>query len=195
VLFRSGVVIHNGADPVFSTSKVQQSDSRRAPAGTLRFAAASVSPRRLKRHDLIAALADFPDVEVVYFGRWPDGVDAGRVRLQGMASKEKMADEYARCDYFFHPAITEMCSNAILEAVSSGLPVIYNSGPGSSAEIVGENGFALDETNLKETVRTAWARLDELKDVVVRSRGRYSISRAASQYRQVFERAVPERRS
>jgi glycosyltransferase involved in cell wall biosynthesis len=180
---RRNLVIHNGADPAFWLTTVPI-----RPAGRLlRIAASTTSRRSLKRHDLIARLSEFPDVEVRHFGNWPEHIDPRRVQLHGMVAKEKMAEEYSRCDYLFHPAVNDMCPNAIFEAICSGLPVIYNSGPGSSTEIVGANGFALNEEDLRETVDRARASQLELREAVAHNRDYYTVQRATRQYREVFE--------
>jgi glycosyltransferase involved in cell wall biosynthesis len=177
-------VVHNGADRAFWAATV----SSRPLGPVLRIASSTASARWTKRHDLIAKLSMLPAVEVLHFGNWPTGVRAGRVRRLGMATHEAMAETYATCDYFFHPAVKDPCPNAVFEAVCSGLPVIYNSGPGSSAEVVGENGFAFDETSFdEEIVRRARAALPELKEAVARNRAYYAVERAASQYREIFD--------
>jgi glycosyltransferase involved in cell wall biosynthesis len=177
------LIIHNGADPAFWVATVPMRPSGRI----LRIASSTTSRRSLKRHDLIARLSEFPDVEVRHFGNWPEDIDPRRVHLHGMVAKQKMAEEYASCDFFFHPAVNDMCPNAIFEAICSGLPVIYNSGPGSSAEIVGANGFALNEQDLGDTVDRARGSQFELREAVARNRDYYTAQRATRQYQEVFE--------
>ncbi|HUP41540.1 MAG TPA: glycosyltransferase [Vicinamibacterales bacterium] len=176
-------VIHNGADPAFWVDDI----ARRPSDGILRIGSSTASPRASKRHDLIAALSEVPGVEVMHFGNWPAAVDVRRVRRYGMVSREKMTEVYATCDYFFHPALRDPCPNAVFEAVCSGLPVIYNPGPGSSAEIVGTNGLPMDETDLAATIERARSLLAPLKLTVLKNRADYTVHRAARQYREAFE--------
>jgi glycosyltransferase involved in cell wall biosynthesis len=158
----------------------------------LQIASSTASPRATKRHDLVAKLSEVPEVEVHHFGNWPGDVDPRNVRRRGMVTREEMARAYGQCDYFFHPAVKDPCPNAIFEAICSGLPVIYNSGPGSSGEIVGPNGFALDESSLSDTVEIARGLLPELKAAVIRNRAYYTIRRATGQYRNVFDMVAAE---
>lgn len=182
------VVIHNGADPAFWVEAVTCRTDRAA----LRIASATASPRPSKRHDLLARLSDLPDVEIWHFGNWPQTVDPRRVRRHGMMPREQMAAAYADCDLFAHTAVRDPCPNAVFEAICSGLPVLYNPGPGSSAEIVQENGFPIDEGDLAGTVARARATLPELKERVARNRAYYTVQRAARQYCDVFDTAAKE---
>jgi glycosyltransferase involved in cell wall biosynthesis len=176
-------VIHNGADAAFWADRV----SNRSGRTVLRIVSATASARPSKRHDLIARLSELADVEVWHFGNWPQGVDPRRVQRHGMMPREQMAEAYAQCDLFFHPAVRDPCPNAIFEAVCSGLPVLFNGGTGSSGEIVQGNGLPIDEANLAETVARARALLPELKDAVMRNRDYYTVRRAARQYCEVFD--------
>lgn len=181
---RHSEVIHNGAPPQFWV------ESPAAPAldGPLRLVSSTASPRESKRHDLIARLSELDGVEIHHLGAWPEGLPSARVRLLGMQPREKMLEVMAGCHYFLHTAIKDPCPNAVFEAVCAGLPVIYNPGPGSSTEIVGPCGLALDEADLSGTVSQARRRLGELRSTVLLHRARYAIGHAASRYRDVFER-------
>jgi glycosyltransferase involved in cell wall biosynthesis len=177
------LVIHNGANTAFWVDDLRQPPLE----GVLRVASSTASPRPTKRHDLIAAFSEVPGVEVVHCGNWPTELNPRRVRLLGMKPASEVAEVFAGCHIFLHPAVKDPCPNAIFEAICAGLPVIYNADPGSSAEIVGPNGFALDESNLRATAETARARLPELRLLVSRNRGYYTIQRAARQYLDAFD--------
>ena len=126
-------------------------------------------------------------VEVRHLGLWPKGANTGQVQLLGVQPREKMVEEMKSCHYFLHTAVKDPCPNAIFEAICMGLPVIYNSSTGSSAEIVGDNGFSLDESNLKDTVTQAREKLQKLRETVLHNRSTYTINRATQEYKQVFE--------
>jgi glycosyltransferase involved in cell wall biosynthesis len=183
---RNSVVIHNGADQRFSI------DPQRPALGeTLRFVSSSASPRESKRHYVLARLSRVAGVEVVHLGAWPTGLDVGNVRCLGMQPPEQMLSALTQAHYFVHPAVKDPCPNSIFEAICAGLPVIYNPAPGSSAEIVGECGFPLDEDRLEDTVARARANFAELSAAVVRLRHRYGIEHAAARYMQVFDSVRP----
>jgi glycosyltransferase involved in cell wall biosynthesis len=96
----------------------------------------------------------------------------------------------AESHLFLHPAIKDPCPNAAFEAICAGLPVIYHPGPGSSAEVIGANGIALDEADPGTAVATARARLGDLQAVVRSNRAYYRVERAAAAYSAVFKRLV-----
>lgn len=180
-------VIHNGASSQFWVEEVADLSPFDRP---IRIVSSTASPRQSKRHDLIAKLSKVDGVEIYHLGAWPNNLDSARVKLLGMQPREKMTEVMSMCHYFLHTAIKDPCPNAIFEAIYSGLPVIYNPAPGSSAEIVGSCGFALDEKDLAKTVETARRRLDELRAMVIGSREYYGITRAANQYIDAFTRVA-----
>ncbi len=179
-------VIHNGASRAFWLNHPI------APplADRLRLVSSTASPRETKRHDLIAKLSLYEGVEVTHLGAWPGALPSQRVRLLGKLSSEDMLSVFSGAHYFLHPAIHDPCPNAVFEAVCAGLPVIYNSGPGSSAEIVGSCGISLDENDLAATVQALRSRYPELRGEVLQDRQRFSIKRAISAYCNVFRSVI-----
>lgn len=182
------VVIHNGASELFWNEAPPQ-----ALGCSLRLVSATASPRQSKRHDVILAISLLPGVEVMHFGAWPKGMNTGNVRLMGTCDSTTMARHYAQAHMFLHPAIKDPCPNAVFEAVCSGLPVLYNPDIGSSAEIVGENGIALDLTDLAGGLTAAKGGLVDLQQRVRQNRSYYHIGRATHAYADTF-RAVAEAR-
>lgn len=185
----NSTVIHNGADGVYW---------RKEPTippltESLKLISVTASPRASKRHDLIARISLLPGVEVLHFGNWPENLDTGRVQLMKMADSRQIVRAMEECHYYLHPAIKDPCPNAIFEAICAGLPVIYHAGPGSSAEIVGENGFALNENNLTILVDMARGRYQELRALVLANRSYYTIGRAANEYSEAFRTCVSGR--
>ncbi len=175
-------VIHNGADPVYWND----APPARLGSGPLRVVSATNSDRASKRHDLIAAISRLPGVEATHCGAWPKGLDPGNVNLLGSRERGELARLYAGMHFFVHPAVKDPCPNAVVEAICSGLPVLYNPGPGSSREIVSNNGMALDINDLAASLSTARNCLEELQQAVRSSRARYRIERATEDYLEVF---------
>lgn len=177
-------VIHNGASASFWNEAPPI-----APAdGPLCLVSATASPRANKKHDLILALSKVRGVEVRHFGAWPKGLDTGSVKMMGTCDSQTMAAHYANAHMFLHPAIKDPCPNAIFEAICAGLPILFNDGQGSSAEIVGENGLAIDQRDLAATVDGAKAKLAILQQRVRKNRSYYRIDRATAEYVKIFEK-------
>ena len=88
-------------------------------------------------------------------------------RGDGGVYQDKMVEEMKTCHYFLHTAIKDPCPNAIFEAICMGLPVIFNPAIGSSPEIVGDIGLALQENDLASTIRRARVQLLELREILL----------------------------
>jgi glycosyltransferase involved in cell wall biosynthesis len=180
------VVIHNGASDSFWC----ESPSYVEPKGVLKLISSTASSRKTKRHDLIAKISMLKGVEVSHLGGWPDDVEVGNVKLLGMRSRDEMAAEMKNHHYFLHTAIKDPCPNAIFEAISMGLPVIYNPDIGSSAEIVNGNGLPLNESDLDSTIDLAFSNLKSLREMILNNRDNYFVSRATREYKEVFEKLL-----
>lgn len=188
---RRSTIIHNGADPVFTVEHIAKAPGNDEP---LRIVSACGSVRSSKRHDLIAAVARLPGVEVSHFGAWPKSVEPGAVKLLGNRAHDEMARHYVSAHLFLHPAERDPCPNAVFEAVSAGLPVLYNPARGSSAEIVGENGIPLDLDDLAASVAQARRRWPELRAHVSQACEYYSIDRAARAYIDAFRSTAAQKK-
>ena len=182
---KSSVVIHNGAPDHFLSQAWRVTPLVEGQA--IRVISSTASPRPTKRHDLVAALSRCEGVEVLHCGAWPKDLDSANVKLLGTLTHKQIIEEMKQCHFFLHPAVKDPCPNSIFEAICGGLPVIYNPGPGSSAEIVGKCGIAVDEKNPSLTVAKAKAQYQNLKETVRDNRQYYSIGTASSRYIQVFE--------
>jgi glycosyltransferase involved in cell wall biosynthesis len=85
-----------------------------------------------------------------------------RAHYAGYQSSEDLADHYAAADIFAFASLTETFGNVILEAMSSGLPVvaIRAGGPGDTIRD-GETGFLVETSGGSEEMAD---RLIELID-------------------------------
>jgi glycosyltransferase involved in cell wall biosynthesis len=180
------VVIHNGAPRDFWIPE---------PAvlpidGPLRIVSSTASARASKRHDLISRMSECDGVEVTHLGAWPESVPRQRVRCLGMLERSAMVQELSLNHAFLHTAVKDPCPNAVFEALCAGLPVIYNPGPGSSAEIVRGCGLPLVVDDPSATVEHLRNSLPALRTHLLAERGRCSIGYAAARYREEFERLL-----
>jgi glycosyltransferase involved in cell wall biosynthesis len=184
---KHGVVIHNGADPaIFNDSGIAMWDGKE----TLRMVSSSMSLHSIKRQDLIAKVSECEGVEVSHIGNWPDSADRKKVKLLGVLGQKEVAAVLMRSHVLLHPAVKDVCPNVVFEAICCGLPVIYNDGAGSGAEIVAENGLPINEGSVEETIRQLKDRYRQLREHVKRTQRYYSIDRAAAQYIEVFSGMV-----
>jgi glycosyltransferase involved in cell wall biosynthesis len=180
---KKNAIIHNGAPESF----LDYTPRPPIEDGKVVLVSATASPRSTKRHDLIARMSEVENVEMIHFGRWPASIDKKKVILHSIVPHEDMAEVYRKAHFFFHPAVKDPCPNAVFEALCAGLPVIYHPGPGSSAEIVGNNGVPLDGRNFSGTVDSAMKNYKNLIGMVGETRPYYTVERAKNQYISVFK--------
>jgi len=135
--------------------------------------------------------SELPGVEVTFIGNWPQGIPAGEVKLIPPQPHGTLAKLLRQHQAMLHMAQNDPCSNAILEGLASGLPVIYHPS-GGSPEIVGPGGIA-GFPSLDSAVEEMRDRYTDLRNTVLEKRPEISIDRAARAYLEVFERTDQER--
>lgn len=90
--------------------------------------AGRLSPEK-NLHILLEIKAQYPDLSVVLVGDGPARQDlerraAGRVHFTGFLEGDALARAYASADLFVQPSTTETMGFSVLEAMSSGLPIV-----------------------------------------------------------------------
>ncbi len=140
--------IHNGAD-----QKIFNMDGKIPWNGKdiFKLIACSWSLNPSKGHRMIAEFSLLKGVEVSFIGRWPEKVNRHRVKLHGIAGHKQIAGMFKQAHAFLFPCLHEACSNVLIEALSSGLPVLYVAS-GSNAEIVGNCGVCIDISDIKTSL-------------------------------------------
>jgi len=154
-------VIGNGVDTAFF-----------APGATDDDVSILFVGRLIDRKGLIFLLQAFrelsaahPECRLVIAGEGPErerleaycvaaGID-GRVRFTGVLSHDELRSEYQRAHLFVLPSIQEGMSNAVLEAMASGLPIVMTDSGGSEA--IRDNGMIVDPGSA-DALREAIAR-------------------------------------
>ena len=87
-----------------------------------------------------------------------------------------------------HAAWNEPCSNAIVEALACGLPVIYRDS-GGNRELADEYGVALTK-DLSDTLDNLRNQYTDLRNKILFNRDKFLISRAADEYLSMFHYAI-----
>ena len=80
---------------------------------------------------------------------------ADRVELTGRISREELVPLYQRASIFVMPSLEEALSNAVLEAMASGLPIITT--PTGARELLDGNGLVVERAD-SEALRKALQR-------------------------------------
>ena len=134
-------LISNTVDPsVFHPP----AERERLEGRRIRVIASSWSDNPNKGGDVLAWLdrnLDHERYELTFAGRSDEVFE--HVRVLGPIATEPLAAELRRSDVYLAPSRNDPCSNALLEALASGLPAVYRKS-GGHPELVGEAGVPFD---------------------------------------------------
>ena len=108
--------------------------------------------------------------------------------LAAITCAQEIAKQMRESDAFIHAAINEPCSNAIIEAMACGLPLLFKDS-GSNRELAGEYGIPLTD-NFVDEVNILQNGYSRLRDRVLHDRSKFLMESAAAQYVKSFERAL-----
>ena len=142
----SSRVIKNAVDPQIFFPR---SDSPKK-AGPLRLVAASWSSNPLKGFATIAEVSRLPGVELTFVGNWCPDVDPANVKVAGVLRSAELAEVMRSSHAMIHAGWNEACSNAIVEAMACGLPIVYRDS-GGNRELAGDYGVPLTD-DLSEVI-------------------------------------------
>lgn len=85
------------------------------------------------------ALDEMPDVEIWFIGRKPSNIKFKNIRVFRPRRHTSLAKKLKQCDGFIQMARNETCSNALLEGICCGLPVIFKDS-GSTSQFASRYG-------------------------------------------------------
>jgi len=177
-------IIHNAVDGKIFYLPLQL----RWPSKKIKLISVSWSPNPRKGFSVLAEASQIHGVEVQFAGRWCETIDPLNVKLLGEKTSKELAELMRNSDAMIHAAKNEPCSNAILEGLACGLPILYLDS-GGNRELAGEYGIAISE-NLRDSVDLLINNLTFLRDKVIASHDNFLIDPVAKQYLTAFECAL-----
>ena len=140
--FRSPSVIPNAADPVIFHPRTSDG----TPHGRkVRLITTSWSDNPRKggqTYRRLESLLDWSRFEYTFVGRTSETF--GRIRTIAPVGSAALADLLREHDIYVTASLNDPASNALLEALATGLPAVYVRS-GGHAEIVGEGGLGFDD--------------------------------------------------
>ncbi|MFP4190746.1 MAG: glycosyltransferase family 4 protein [Candidatus Hydrogenedentota bacterium] len=187
------LVIPNGVD----TNRFYPKATR-GPDEVLRVLAVGRLIPRKGFDTLIKAARDLSDISVTIAGEGPEEdnlralADGLEVHFAGVVPPEDMPELYRQHDVFVLPSANEGMSNAMLEALASGLPLVVGN-TGDALRLVEDNGAVLPLPVTREglssclqAMRDSSGALHEQSRASRRKAGRYSWRSVAQAYRGLF---------
>ena len=99
---------------------------------------------------LNAALKGCENVYSVFLGQGPMEPDCPRILFKGRVGNDAVAKYLNAADVFVLPTRGEGCSNAIVEALACGLPVISSDQPFNDDILNAENSIRIDVENVEQ---------------------------------------------
>ena len=180
----SSNIITNAVDPAL----FYPAEAPDTPSGTLRLTALSWSDNIRKGFPTLAELSRLPGVELTFVGRWCPEVDPDEVQLAGVQDSKGVGDILRSSHAMVHAAWGEPCSNAIVEAMACGLPILYRDS-GGNRELAQDYGVALGD-NVALGVEALRQQYQALRKKVLKDRFRFLINRAAREYLDVFQEVI-----
>lgn len=140
--FKNATVIRNAVNPAIFHARGRAPFDR---ARKVRLIATSWSDNPNKGADTYAWLEerlDWARFDFTFVGRSP--IRFSRIRMVPPVPSERLADLLREHHVFISASRHESCSNALLEALSCGLPAVYHDS-GGSRELAGETGFGFSD--------------------------------------------------
>lgn len=139
VIGNDGPVIYNPVD--IETFKPE--GERVDLASGIRICCATFSTNKKKGLDTIYRLAErYTDFHFIICGRTDSDIHLENISFMGMLDKPDLSRTMRSSDLFLFPSENETCPNVVLEAMASGLPIIYEDS-GGTAELVEDCGIPL----------------------------------------------------
>lgn len=159
VIAQDGPIIYNPVDTQLFCSE----GPHQPLPGTIRVYNASFSTNLKKGTWQISTLAEAnPDIDFILCGQYPELPDLPNIHKLGHLQHKDLSSVIRSCDVALHLAVNDPCPNVVLEALASGLPVLYKDS-GGSPELVQDCGYPVTvetfrpqlEALLKQRVKLA----------------------------------------
>ncbi|MCB4755525.1 MAG: glycosyltransferase [Elusimicrobia bacterium] len=181
-------VLFNGTD-----GNIFKWVDRRKPRGKIAVLAASWSSNLRKGHGELKKLSSLPSVEVTYVGRWPMDLNPGNIRILSPIPQQDLANLMTRFHIFAHFSDRDTSPNIVVEALATGLPVLYKHS-GGTPEIVEEQRFGesiennakLQEERMTTALENLILRYDDIISEIKKERNRFLIETTARCYSHIF---------
>jgi glycosyltransferase involved in cell wall biosynthesis len=160
VIAADGPIIHNPVD--LELFRPEGSRLVLPAVASLRIACVAWSLNRNKGTWLIDQLADaHPECLFVLCGRFAGSSHRPNVIQLGHLGRLELATALRSCDAFVNLSENDPCPNVVLEAMASGLPILFRDSGGVS-ELAGEAGLAIEAATFRHGLESLIAHRPQL---------------------------------
>jgi len=177
-------VIRNGVNTSIFKSTIAREGAMKKPVKTFVITSWSTDKSKgfaeYKKIDKI--IKNITGVKGIYVGNLPQGFVFENIKSMPPMDHQALSDLYNRVDFMLALSKHETCSNALIEGLACGLPVIY-SASGANEEIARSCGIAYSG-NFHSDLAILRKRYDDLQFEA--SRLNFSIKNVADQYEMLF---------
>ena len=158
IISQDGPIIYNPVD----IHSFRPDGQRLELPGQLKVCHVTFSTNPRKGAPSLYAVAQYhPDVDFILIGQYKDPPPLGNIHLLGRLDRETLPKALRACDVFVTFSENEACPNTVLEALASGLPVLFRDS-GGTPELVGECGLPVTVDNFRQQLEAVLKRHDEL---------------------------------
>jgi len=179
-------IINNGVNQdIFNDKYLSRKRRKRS---TLKVLSVSWSNNINKGFETIARMSEIPGVQSFFVGNWNKNVDLKKVKVISPLARGYLSNYYKDCDIFLHPAKGDPCPNVVIEALSSGLPVIYHNS-GGTPELVRGCGLPIEES-LSDTLSAINDNYDDFLKKLKDNKEYFSIKFSVDQYIKIFKQVL-----
>ncbi|KAA3646419.1 MAG: glycosyltransferase [Chloroflexi bacterium] len=157
VIVQDGPIIHNPVD----VERFTPEGPRHSFPQKKMVASSSWSVNPLKGAAQVYAVAKAnPEVGFVLAGNYPDAPELDNLHVPGVLDHEELASVLRSCDTLLTFSQNEACPNHVLEALASGLPVLYTDS-GAMGEVIGEAGLPVTVEDFEKKLEALLADKNE----------------------------------
>lgn len=185
VIRQDGPVIHNPVDvELFHPAKKRNK-------GVTQIASISWSTNKMKGAEKIYEVARTnPQVEFLLCGNFPDAPSLPNIRSLGVLDRAALAETLRSSDALLTFSQNEACPNHVLEALASGLPILY-SDSGAMNEVIGDCGVPVSVENFSAGLKKVLTDHERLSSMArERALNRFHPEKIFARYMQEIQDSV-----
>jgi glycosyltransferase involved in cell wall biosynthesis len=162
-------------------------------ARPIRLLACSWSRDKSKGFEKVAKFAEIDGIEVSHIGRWSATIPPGKVKLLGVKQEKETAEIMRNSHFLLFPSENDACPNIVVEALASGIPVLYHNS-GGTPELCGNGqyGIPIPENPAKfaDFIKDAEKQYPSLRKNIMKNIESFSFKRCFNEYMEFFRSII-----